>query len=162
MTHWNPDSTPFIVGNTVYDAFSLAWQLYNSIDKRYDLEDRPEVLDRAERVREGLIEFYLLQKEVRKLKPSSMYKDSRRTLEDLILERDNIIEFIRCLISAFVDFCVQDQGILTEDYFMAGFIGARDPAQAAAMDYLVETTLEKWFRGFKRLEARLDDSEDER
>lgn len=172
MAHWDPDSAPFIVGDTVYDAFSLGRQLYKSlyehyhpgdmpgsIDEDYDLEDRPRVLGRAERVKESLIEFYLLQKEARELKLWSMDEGSRATLDELMLQGGSYIGFIRTLISAFDKFCIEDEEDPTEAFFMAGFIGARDPAQAAAMENLADM-LEDWAREYKRLESRLGGSED--
>lgn len=174
MAHWDPDSAPFIVGDTVYDAFSLGRQLHKSldehyhpkdrpgsIDEHYDLEDRPRVLRRAEKVKESLIEFYLLHKEARNLILSSMDEGSRTILDELILQGDGYIEFIRTLILAFDKFCTEDEDDPTEAFFMAGFIGARDPAQAAAMDNLADM-LEDWAEEYKRLESRLGDSEDRR
>lgn len=117
------------------------------------------MLRRAERVKESLIEFYLLQKEARELILPSMDEGSRTTLDELILQGKGYIGFIRCLISAFDTFCIEDEEDPNEDFFMAGFIGARDLAQRAAMENLADM-LEEWAGEYKRLESRLGGSED--
>lgn len=153
MTAWNPESEPLVVGDDVYDAFSFGSLLYRCISKCYDPGSIE--LERAARLKESLIRFYILRKEAMKESGFWNMDDQTRTELGIIMrEGDNLKRFIKNQIDSYVNLCTDDNGRPTEDFFIQGFIGCRDEYERQTMENLPQR-LDNWAWDYETFEARL-------
>lgn len=153
MTAWNPESEPLVVGDDVYDAFSFGSLLYRCISKCYD-HGSIEV-ERAARLKESLIRFYILRKEAMKESGFWNMDDRTRTELGIIMEEGETLKrFIQNQIDSYVNTGTDDTRRPTEDFFMQGFIGCREDDERDTMENLPER-LDNWAWEYENFETRL-------
>lgn len=154
MRRWNPDSEPLIALGEVYDAFSLGRLLHNCMSRHYDPGHRK--LQVATRVKAGLLDLYLYQKEAREeLKVLTADDTSKAELEEIISRGKDIADFTQNQLRAFEYLCVKDhQRLASERFLVESFLGFRNNAQRDAVKVLLEK-LETWAREYKALEQTL-------